>query len=109
MARVARGGVSGEQLAQGPFFGPPAAEGGVEAAPSAPVGGHEAQVDRRRNRVGGGEQGIGQLEERVGSALEAPVERVSEGAQIVEGLRYGVHNDPSCPQRSPMSAADADP
>jgi hypothetical protein len=66
-------------------------------------------VDRRRDRAGGGEQGVGQFEERVGSALEAPVERVSEGAQIVEGLSYGVHNDPSCSQRSAMSTADADP
>jgi hypothetical protein len=61
------------------------------------------------NRAGGGEQGVSQLEERVGSALETPVERVSEGAQIVEGLRYGVHNDLSCSQRLPMSTADADP
>jgi hypothetical protein len=61
------------------------------------------------NSSGGGEQGVGQLEERVGSALEALVERVSEGAQIVEGFRYGVHNDPSCSQCSPMSTADADP
>jgi hypothetical protein len=38
------------------------------------MGGHEAQVDRRRNRAGGAEQGVGELEERVGSALEAPVE-----------------------------------
>jgi hypothetical protein len=43
-------------------------------------------VERRRNREGGGEQGVGQLEERVGSPLEAPVERVSEAAQAVEGL-----------------------
>src|SRR5215213_11583554 len=109
MARLARGGVSGEQLAQGPFYYPPAPQGGVEATPSSPVGGHEAQVDRRRNRAGGGEQGVGQLKERVGSTLEAPVERVSKGAQIVEGLRYGVHNDPSCSQCSPMSTADNDP
>ena len=66
-------------------------------------------MDRRRDRAGGGEQGVGQLEERVGSALEAPVERVSEGAQIVEGLSYGVHNDPSCSRCSAMSTADADP
>src|SRR5215218_3744502 len=109
MARLARGGVSGEQLAQGPFYYPPAPQGGVEATPSSPVGGHEAQVDRRRNRAGGGEQGVGQLKECVGSTLEAPVERVSKGAQIVEGLRYGVHNDPSCSQCSPMSTADNDP
>jgi hypothetical protein len=101
--------VPDEQLAQGPFFDAPAAQGGVEAAPAASVGGHEAQVDRRRNRAGGGEQGVGKLEERVGSALEAPVERVSEVAQAVEGMSCVVHNDPSCPRRTPMSTADADP
>jgi hypothetical protein len=72
--------VSGEQLAQEePFFDAPAAQGGVEAAPAAPVGGREAQVDRRRNRAGG-ENGVGQLEERVGSTIKAPVERASKGA-----------------------------
>src|SRR5215210_9084411 len=78
-ARLARRGVSGEQLAQGPFFDSPAAQGGVEAAPAAPVGGSQAQVYRRRNRAGG-EQGVGQFEERVGSSFEAPVERASKGA-----------------------------
>jgi hypothetical protein len=63
---------------------------------------------RRRNRAGG-EQGVGQLEERIGSVVEAPVERVPEGAQAIEGLSCGVHNDPSCPQRSPTSTANADP
>jgi len=85
MARVAREGVAGEQLAQRPFFDLPAAQGGVEAAPAAPVGASQAQVDRRRNRACG-KQGVGQLEERVGSAVEASVERVPEGAQAVEGL-----------------------
>jgi hypothetical protein len=37
------------------------------------------------------------------------VERVSEGAQGVEGLGRGVHSDSSCLRRSPMSTADADP
>ena len=41
--------------------------------------------------------------------LEAPVERVSEGSQIVEGLSQGVHNDPSCARLSPISTADAHP
>jgi hypothetical protein len=69
----------GEQVPQGLFVDPASIEGGVEATPSAPVGGREAQVDRRRNRAGA-KQGVGQLEERVGSPLEAPVKRVSEGA-----------------------------
>jgi hypothetical protein len=29
--------------------------------------------------------------------------------QAVEGLSCGVHNDPSCSHRSPMSTADAEP
>jgi hypothetical protein len=35
-------------------------------------------VERTRDRADD-KQGVGQLEERVGSALEAPVELVSEG------------------------------
>jgi hypothetical protein len=39
----------------------------------------EAQVDRRGYRSRG-EEGVGELEERVGAAIEAAVERISEGA-----------------------------
>jgi hypothetical protein len=46
MARVAREGVAGELLAQGSFFDLPAAQGGVEAVPAAPVDASQAQVDR---------------------------------------------------------------
>jgi hypothetical protein len=52
----------------------PKGDGSASAVDIGERGGHEAQVDRRRNRAGGAEQGVGQLEERVGSALEAPVE-----------------------------------
>jgi hypothetical protein len=41
--------------------------------------------------------------------VEAPVERVSERMQGIEGLGRGVHGDPSCSRRSLMSSADADP
>jgi len=82
---VANRSAQGEQLAQGVFSDPPAAQGGVEAAPAAPVEGRQAQVDRRGDRAGGKER-IGQIEERVGSPIEAPVERAPEGAQKIEGL-----------------------
>jgi hypothetical protein len=72
------------------------------------VDGRQAQVDRR-GHCADGKQGVGELEERVGAAGEAPVERASEGAQAVEGLSCEVHNDPSCSRRSPMSTADAYP
>ena len=100
--------MSGEQVAQGPSVDPPAAQGGVEAAPAPAVRGRQAQVDRRGDRTSG-EKRIGQIEERVGSLIEASVERAAEGVQRIEGLGRGVHDDPSCPGRSPMSTTDPNP
>jgi hypothetical protein len=48
----------------------------------------EAQVDRRRHRPGG-KDGIAHLEERVGTAIEAAVERISGSAQSIERFRNG--------------------
>jgi len=59
------------------------AESRVEAAPAAAMGRSEAQVRWRRNHPRC-EEGIAELEERVGPAVEATVERVSESAQGVE-------------------------
>jgi hypothetical protein len=71
--------VTGEQVPQGLFVDPAAPKGSVEATPTPPVDGRQAQVDRRRNQAGA-KQGVSQLEQCVGSAAEAPVERISEGA-----------------------------
>ena len=52
----------------------------------------EAQVDGRRDGIRG-EEGVGELEESIGSTVEAFVERVPEGAQSVESVR-GFHGAP---------------
>jgi hypothetical protein len=59
------------------------------------VRGFQAQVDGRRDAVRG-EDGVAELEERVGAPIEAAVERVSEDAQGVEGF----HGDALCYQDS---------
>jgi hypothetical protein len=61
----------------------------VEAPPSAPVGSLEAQVDGRRSSSVRAEDGVGKLEEGVGSAVEAFVERAAEGAKSI-GRFHGV-------------------
>ena len=105
-APVAVRRILGEQVPQPLLVDPPVPQGGIEAAPAAPVGRRQAQVDRRGHRAGG-QQCIGQLEQRVGSAAEATVERVPEGMQGVEGFGRGVHGGPSCYRRSPMSTFKA--
>jgi hypothetical protein len=71
------------------------------------VDSRQAQVRWRGDRTSGKER-VRQLKEGIGSVVEAPVEGVSEGTQGTEGLGRGVHGDPSCSRRSPMSSADAD-
>jgi len=83
--------MAGEQPPQGRRIDPSLVQRRVEATPPAAVGWFEAQVDRRRHHLCG-KDGIAKLEERVGAALEAAVERVSEGAQDIEGF----HNEIFC-------------
>jgi len=52
-------------------------QGGVKAAPAAPVGGSQAQVGERGLRAGG-EDGVAQLEERVGAPVQATIEAGAE-------------------------------
>jgi hypothetical protein len=69
--------------------------------------GRQAQV-RRRGYGTRAKQRVGKLEEGIGSALEAALERAPEGVDGVEGLGRRVHGTPSCSHPSPMSIADAD-
>jgi hypothetical protein len=57
----------------------PSIQRGVKAAPAAAMRRFEAQVNGRRNGVRG-EDGVCELEEGIGPAVEAFVERVTEGA-----------------------------
>jgi len=72
-----------KQVAQGFDVDPSPPERGVEAAPAPSMRRLEAQVSGRRDGGLRGEDGIGQLEEGVGSAVEAIVERAAEGAKSV--------------------------
>jgi hypothetical protein len=78
-----------EQVAQELRVDTSTGHSGVEAPPSAPVGGLEAQVDGRRSGSVRAEDGVGKLEEGVASAVEAFVERATEGANSI-GRFHGV-------------------
>ena len=79
-----------EQLAQDLRVDASTGQSGVEAAPSAPVGGLEAQVDGRRGGSIRTEDGVGKLEEGVCPALEAFVEGTAEGAKSIGRRFHGV-------------------
>jgi hypothetical protein len=56
------------------------------------VRGFEAQVNGRRNDARA-EDGVAELEKRVGAPIKAAVERVAEGTQIVEGCEGSMTTD----------------
>ena len=58
----------------------PAAQRIVEAAPAAAVRGLQAEVGQRGDRIGR-QQGIAQLEQGIGAAIEAAMQGGAEGAQ----------------------------
>jgi hypothetical protein len=66
--------MAGEQIAQDLRIDTSMRQSRVEASPSAPVRGLEAQMDRRRDGGVRTEEGVGELEESVGSLVEAFVE-----------------------------------
>ena len=72
-----------EQVAQDLGVDTSTGQSRIEASPSAPVRGLEAQVDGRRSGSVRGEDGVGELEEGVGPAVEAIVERTAE---VVESI-----------------------
>jgi hypothetical protein len=65
---------------------------GVEAAPAAPMRRFEAQVNWRRDGVRS-EEGVGEFEESVASAVETFVERVAKAVESVGGF----HDAPIMP------------
>jgi hypothetical protein len=74
--------MAGKQIAQDLRIDTSTRQSRVEASPSAPVRGLEAQVDRRRGGVRT-EDGVGELEEGVASAVGAFVERVAEAVESI--------------------------
>jgi hypothetical protein len=75
---------AGEQVAQPLDLDAATGQGGVDAAPAAPVDRLQAQVRQRRERLGA-QQGIAQLEQRIGAAWEAGMQLVAERAEQREG------------------------
>jgi hypothetical protein len=75
--------MAGEQIAQDLRIDTSMRQSHVEASPSAPVRGLEAQMDRRRGGPVRGEDGVGELEESVGSVVEAFVKRVAEAVESI--------------------------
>src|SRR5215210_3704112 len=74
--------MSGEHSPQGFGVDPPSIQRRVKAAPAATMRRFEAQVNGRRGGIRG-EEGVGELEEGVGPAVEASVERAAEGAESI--------------------------
>lgn len=81
--------MAGEQVPQGFGVDPSAPQRGVEAAPTAAMRRLQAQVGGRRGGAVRGQDGIGELEEGVGSTVEASVKRVAEGAKGIGRFHDG--------------------
>jgi hypothetical protein len=88
--RVAIGQVAGEQVAQPVGVDPAAGQGGIGAAPAASVDWFQAQVRQRRDRLGA-QQGVAQLEQRVGAAGEAGVQLTPEHVEPRKARRWLRH------------------
>jgi hypothetical protein len=89
---------AGEQAPQGlGIDSPPVQRGVEEAAPAATMRGLEAQVNGGRYGVGG-EDGIGEFEEGIGSAVKTLVERAAEAVESVVRFHDALimHSPPAC-------------
>jgi len=93
---------TGEQVAQPLDLDAATGQGGVGAAPAAPVDWFQAQVGQRRNRRGA-QQRVAQLEQRVGATGEAGVQLGSEPAEAREG-KVGIGMAAQPASRDPSQA-----
>ena len=100
------GGVLRQQSRAGPRRRGALGQGVIEAAPAAAVRGLQAEVGQRGDRLGR-QQGIDQLEQGVGTALEAAVEVSAEGAEGREVISG--HARPACQNDRQMANAAAPP
>ena len=91
-------GALGDQLSHGAFVDASAAQRRVEATPAATMRSFQAQMHRRGDGPGR-QEGVGQFEQRVGAAIEAPVEGEAEAAQSIESSG-AFHNGAFCSRRS---------
>ncbi len=75
--------MAGEEPPHGFGVDPSPVERRVEVAPAATMRRLEAQVGGRRDGAIRVQDGVGELEEGVASAVEASVERVAEGVESI--------------------------
>jgi hypothetical protein len=80
-----------EQVAQPLGVDAAAGQGGVDAAPAAPMDWFQAQVRQRRDRPGSAQQRVAQLEQRIGTAGEAGVQLSPEQAEPRKGGSWHQH------------------
>jgi site-specific DNA recombinase len=80
-----------QQVAQPLGIDLTAGQGGVDAAPAAPVDGFQAQVRQRQQRRLGAQQRIGEVEQRIGAAGKAGVQLSSERTKPNEGEGWHRH------------------
>jgi hypothetical protein len=83
--------VAGQQVAQLLGIKVAAGQGGVGAAPAAPMRGLQAQVGNRWDRLGA-QQRVGKLQQAVGAAGAAGVQLGAEGGQPRQGGRQLGHD-----------------
>jgi hypothetical protein len=75
-----------------------ASQGGIGAAPAAPVGGLQAQVSHRWDRLGA-QQRVAQLQQGIAAAGAAGVQLGAEGNQPRQGGRQLGHDRAACSSR----------
>jgi hypothetical protein len=73
--------MAGQQVAQPLAVDPAARQRGIQAAPTAPVRGFQAQLRQGRDRPRDAQQRIGQVHQRIGAAGAAGMQRGAEGLQ----------------------------
>jgi hypothetical protein len=89
--RVGGWQVAGEQVAEPFDLDAAAGQRGVDAAPAALVDRLQAQVWQRRERRLAAEQGVAQLQQRIGAAGAAGVQLGPERTQPHQGGRWHQH------------------
>ncbi len=94
--------MASEEGAQARLVDLAASQGGVEAAPPAAVDRLQAQIGGRGDGIGG-EQRVGQLEQRIGAPVETAVQIPAEGGEggerfVQHHTRARCHNRASTPR-----------
>src|SRR5215217_6792228 len=95
-----------EQVAQGLRVDTSTGQSRVEAAPSAPVGSLEAQVDGRRSGSVRAEDGLCEFEKSVAPAVEAFVERAAEVVESIGRFHDAPIMHPPTATRTPYLSAE---